>query len=188
VFSFSQALPVSFLDNRSAQQLLVEPLREEHIEIHPTTVALAQKFTGRNPYYMTLLGQQLFQLLNREPHLQLITDTHLRLIAEQMIVTGSNHNFEFLIKEIQNKTELRVLEAIVEISNQTRQTKVQLRKIAAFVKLPMPAVRRYLDRLKNGLIIDENGPNSNPYYSFKIELARRWLTNNHWFFGLSVHR
>jgi GTP pyrophosphokinase len=188
VFSFSQAVPVSFLDNRSAQQLLVEPLREEHIEIHPTTVALAQKYTGRNPYYMTLLGQQLFQLLNREPHLQLITDTHLRLIAEQMIVTGSNHNFEFLIKEIQNKTELRVLEAIVEISNQTRQTKVQLRKIAAFVKLPMPAVRRYLDRLKNGLIIDENGPNSNPYYSFKIELARRWLTNNHWFFGLSVHR
>jgi len=40
--------------------------------------------------------------------------------------------------------------------------------------------------LRNGLILQENGPASNPYYSFTIELVRRWLTHNHWFFSPST--
>jgi len=36
-----------------------------------------------------------------------------------------------------------------------------------------------------GLILDENGPPSNPFYSFKIELVRRWLTRNRSFFTVS---
>src|SRR5579859_4297002 len=59
VFSFAQPLSLTFLDTKSAQQLLVDPLREQNIGIHPNTVALALRLSGGSPYYMTLIGQQL---------------------------------------------------------------------------------------------------------------------------------
>ena len=48
--------------------------------------------------------------------------------------------------------------------------------------MPLATTRRYLDRMRQGLILEENGPLSNPFYSFKIELVRRWLTRNRSFF------
>jgi len=183
VFSFAQQLPVMFLDRNSAQQLLVDPLREQNIEIHPNTIALALKLTGGNPYYMTLIGQQLIHYLNREIHQQLVTDTDLRLAIEQIIEKGSSQHFDFLRSELQNYNEFSILEAIVELTIHTKQTKVQLKKVAAALDLPIPTIRRHLDRLRIGLILDENGPISNPYYSFKIDLVRRWLTRNRWFFS-----
>src|SRR5437588_602788 len=92
VFSFAQPLPIAFLDTKSSEQLLVDPLREQNIEIHPNTVALALKLTGGNPYYMTLIGQQLIHYLNKEIHQQLITDVDLRVVTEQLIEKGASQN------------------------------------------------------------------------------------------------
>ncbi len=182
VFSFAQPLPIAFLDTKSAEQLLVDPLREQNIEIHPNTVALALKLTGGNPYYMTLIGQQLIHYLNKEIHQQLITDVDLRVVTEQLIEKGASQNFDFLKEEFQSNTEARILEGFVELTSRTKESKVQLRKLATWLNKPPSIVRQHLDRLRIGLILDENGPLSNPYYSFKIELVRRWLTRNRWFF------
>ena len=186
VFSFAQQLPISFLDNNSAQQLLVDPLREQSIEIHASTLALVLKLTGGNPYYMTLIGQQLIHYLNREIHQQQVTDADLRLVVDQLIEVGSSQNFDFLEKELQNLEEFRMLEEIVEQTSRTKQSKVQLKRIADGLNLPIPSVRRHLDRLRIGLILDENGSPSNPYYSFKIDLVRRWLTRNRWLFAARI--
>lgn len=183
VFSFAQHLSISFLDIESAKQLLVDPLREQSIEIHPSSVALALKLTGSNPYYMTLIGQQLIHYLNKEIQQQRISDIDLRLIVDQLIERGANQNFDFMRTELQGHKELRILEAIVELTSRTKQSKVQLKKIAAHANLSFAHARRNLDRLRVGLILDENGPLSNPYYSFKIELVRRWLIRNRWFFS-----
>lgn len=183
-FSFAQPLPVQFLDTESAKQLLVDPLQDQHIAIHPNTVALAVTLTGGSPYYMTLIGQQLIQQLNRDPNKQVVNDKDLRLVVEHFIESGSNNqNFAFLRRELQNNYELSLLETMVEITSNTTQPEVQLKKIAGRLNLPLPVVRRYLDRLRNGLILQENGPSSNPYYSFAIELVRRWLMHNRWFFS-----
>ena len=183
VFSFAQPLPIAFLDTKSAEQLLVDPLREQNIEIHPNTVALALKLTGGNPYYMTLIGQQLIHYLNKEIHQQLIADADLRVVIDQLIEKGASQNFDFLREELQSNIEARILEGFVELTSRTKESKVQLRKLAVWLNKPPSLVRRHLDRLRIGLILDENGPLPNPYYSFKIELVRRWLTRNRWFFS-----
>src|SRR5579875_2464510 len=183
VFSFTQQLPISFLDNDSAQQLLVDPLRDQAIEIHASTLALALKLTGGNPYYMTLIGQQLIHYLNREIHQQQVTDADLRLVVDQLIEVGSSQNFDFLARELQNQEEFLLLEKIVDLTEHTKQAKVQLKRIAEGLQLPLFSVRRHLDRLRIGLILDENGSRINPYYSFKIDLVRRWLTRNRWLFA-----
>lgn len=186
VFSFAQQLPISFLDNDSAQQLLVDPLREQSIEIHASTLALALKLTGGNPYYMTLIGQQLIHYLNREIHQQQVADADLRVVVDQLIEVGSSQNFDFLEKELQNAEEFRILEEIVDLTDHTKQAKVQLKRIAEGLNLPFYSVKRHLDRLRIGLILDENGVSANPYYSFKIDLVRRWLTRNRWLFAAHI--
>lgn len=181
VFSFTQPEKVGFLDPVGSRQLLVDPLHEQHIQIHPTTVALAQRLTGGNPYYLTMLGQQLIEQLNRDVSCQLVTDYELRTVAEQLIQENPGHNFDFLKQELQG-VEKRVLEAIVELTRQIKQSKVQCRLIADWLKMSVYETRRHLDRLRDGLILDENGPASNPFYSFRIELARRWLLHHREFF------
>src|SRR6266516_1099165 len=181
-FSFVQPLPMMFLDTKSAEQLLIDPLRDQNVEIYPNTVALAVKLTGGNPYFMTLIGQQLIHHLNQETDKQLITDEDLRLVVEHLIEAGFNQNFVYLKRELQNNQKFRILEAIVELTTRSNQAKVQLKKIAFWLNLPVSVSRRHLERLRNGLILEENGPASNPYYSFPIELVRRWLAHNRWFF------
>jgi (p)ppGpp synthase/HD superfamily hydrolase len=187
-FSFAQPLPVIFLDTKSAEQLLIDPLHDQNIEIYPNTVALAIKLTGGNPYFMTLIGQQLIHHLNQETDKQLITDEDLRFVVEHLIEAGFNQNFVYLKRELQNIEELHILEAIVEITTHSNQSKVQLKKIASWLNLPNHIAKQHLERLRNGLILQENGPFSNPYYSFTIELARRWLAHNHWFFLSSIDK
>ncbi len=182
-FSFAESLQVMFLDTKSAEQLLIDPLRDQNIEVYPNTVALAVKLTGGNPYFMTLIGQQLVHHLNEETDKQLITDEDLRLVVDHMLEADFSPNFLYLKKELQEDEELRILESIVELTNRSDQAKVQLKKIAAHLNLPVLVTRKHLERLRNGLILQENGPTSNPYYSFTVELVRRWFTYNHWFFS-----
>ncbi len=182
VFSFTRSKKVGFLDPGGAQQLLVDPLREQNIEVHPTTVALAQRLTGGNPYYMTMLGQQLIEQLNRDVSCQLVTDDELRTVAEQIIQENPGYNFDFLKQELLGE-EKRVLEAIVVLTRQIKQSKVQCKVIADWLKMSVYDTRRHLDRLRDGLILDENGPTSNPFYSFRIELVRRWLLLHREFFA-----
>ncbi len=187
-FSFAESLQVMFLDTKSAEQLLLDPLRDQNIEVYPNTVALAVKLTGGNPYFMTLIGQQLIHHLNEETDKQLITDEDLRLVVDHMIEADFSPNFLYLKKELQEDEEMRILESIVEFTTHSDQSKVQLKKIATHLGLPISVTRQHLERLRNGLILQENGPFSNPYYSFTIELVRRWLTHNHWFFSPSIEK
>ena len=188
VFNFAEHLPISFLDTKSARQLLVDPLTDQNIAIHPNTVALAVRMTGGNPYYMTIIGHRIIRQLNLEKEKQLITDEDLNLVIKQLITEGSSQYFVFLRQEIQNENELRVLKGIVELTKLSKQPKVQLKKIADKVSLPISIARQHLARLRIGLILEENGPSINPYYSFKIELVRRWLEHNGWFFSDSTRK
>jgi (p)ppGpp synthase/HD superfamily hydrolase len=184
-FSFAETLPVVFLDKESAERLLVEPLREQQVAIHPHTVIHAIHLTGGNPYYLTLIGQQLVFLLNLEPRKQSLTDKDLTLAVERIIEQGSDHNFIFYRDELQSELEARILEAIVELTERNNTTTVSLKKIAGCLNLPEKEIRPALERLRNGLILNEHRREHtllNPHYSFKIELVRHWLSRNHWFF------
>jgi hypothetical protein len=183
VFSFTTNVKVRYLGEIGARQLLVDPLNEQHIEVYPTTVTLAQRLTGGSPYYMTMLGQQLIEQLNRDVHRQHITDSELLFVIDQIIQENRGNNFDFLKLELQNEKELRILESIVELTRQIKQSKVQCKVVADRLKMPIHETRQHLDRLRTGLILDEIGPSSNPYYSFKIELVRRWLSRNRDFFA-----
>ena len=182
VFTFTRSKKVDFLDPVGARQLLVDPLREQYIEVHPMTVALAQRLTGGNPYYLAMLGQQLIEQLNRDVQCQLVTDDELRIVAEQIIEENPGYNFDFLKQELLGE-EMRVLEAIVNLTRQIKQSKVQCKVIADWLKMSVYDTRKHLDRLRDGLILDENGPSANPFYSFRIELVRRWLLHHREFFA-----
>ncbi len=180
-FSFAETLPVAFLDVDSSGRLLVDPLHDQHIMIRPHTVTLATKLTGGNPYYMTLIGQRLIHRLNREKSKQQVTDEDLRLVVDQLTEEGSYQNFNFLRQELQCKEEFSILQTIVEQTT-GRSPMVQLGDIAKRLNLPIYEVKQHLDRLRIGLILEENGSSSNPYYSFRIELVRLWLARNQSFF------
>jgi GTP pyrophosphokinase len=182
IFSFAGTLPLEFLDTNSARQLLVDPLQEQSIQVISTTGALAVKLTGGNPYYMALIGRELISYLNREINQQRITDRDLRLITDQLIQPGTHQYFDYLQGELQSEIEMRLIQGLVEITSRTRESKVQFKKLASWLNLSFPVARRHLDRLRDGLILNEIGSLSNPYYSFKIELIRKWLARNQWFF------
>jgi (p)ppGpp synthase/HD superfamily hydrolase/DNA-binding transcriptional ArsR family regulator len=182
VFSFAGTLPLEFLDTNSARELLVDPLQEQGIQVISTTAALAVKLTGGNPYYMALIGRELISYLNREINQQRITDRDLRLITDQLIQPGTHQYFDYLRGELQSEIEMRLVQGLVEITSRTRESKVQFKRLASWLNLSPSVARRHLDRLRDGLILNEIGSLSNPYYSFKIELIRKWLTRNQWFF------
>lgn len=180
-FSFAQELPIVFLDTKDARQLLVEPLKEQQILIHPNTVARAIELTGGNPYYMVLMGMQLIHLLNEEPQRQRVTDKDINLAVESIIGAKANQYFDFYRREIQSSEELHILEGIVELTSHVKQpATVPSKKIAAYLDKPMEAIRPHLERLQKGLILQEDRAfRSNPYYSFKIGLLPLWMMRNH---------
>ncbi len=182
-FSFTTPLPVGFLDEESAERLLVDPLRDQQIIIHPNTVARTIALTGGNPYFMTLIGQQLVHYLNGDTYKQKVTDEDLDVIVNALIAeSGFRQNFDYLTRELQNREELRILESIIALTDDTNQL-VQLKKIASHAHLSMSVARGHLERLRSGMILQQSGPATNPYYAFTISLICRWLRSNHWFFS-----
>ena len=184
VFSFAQPMEMAFLDSESAQRLLSDPLRDQHIAIHPNTMARAVMLTGGNPYYLHLIGQQLVFHLNRDTQKQVIGDNELNLIIEKIITERISQNFDFLRSELIYGREFLLLEKMIDLLEDSVLKEAQLKKIAYAAGLRASVARRYLDRLYLGLILNRSGPLSNPFYSFKIELVRRWLTYNRSFFAV----
>jgi (p)ppGpp synthase/HD superfamily hydrolase len=183
-FSFAQPMAMTFLDSESARRLLSDPLRDLHIAIHPNTMARAVMLTGGNPYYLTLIGQQLISHLNRDVQKQVVSDNDLNQVIEKIIADRTSQNFDFLKSELVYDEELLLLEKMIDLLTGSALQEVQLKKIAFRAGMAAPVARRYLDRLCMGLILSQSGPPSNPIYSFKIELVRRWLIHNRSFFAV----
>ncbi len=183
-FSFAQPMEMTFLDSESARRLLSDPLRDLNVIIHPNTMARAVMLTGGNPYYLTLIGQQLIFHLNRDLQKQVIGDNDLNQVIEKIIADRTSQNFDFLKSELVYNEELLLLEKMIDLLTGSDLQEVQLRKIASRASMLASVTRRYLDRLCMGMILDQSGPPSNPLYSFKIELVRRWLSHNRSFFAV----
>ncbi len=183
-FSFAQHLPLNYLDQKSAERLLVDPLREQHIALYPGVVIKAIELTGGNPYYMTLLGLQLIAQLNREPQKQLITEEDFLAIVEYIISANSAQNFLFYREELQNENERRILETIIELTSHSNQTSIARKKLITHLQLSEKTVIASLQRLHSGLILKEyEGGSTNPYYALKIALVWHWMKRNRWFFN-----
>jgi (p)ppGpp synthase/HD superfamily hydrolase len=183
-FSFAQPMEMTFLDSESARRLLSDPLQDQHIAIHPNTMARAVTLTGGNPYYLTLIGLQLISHLNRDVQRQVVGDNDLNHVIEKIIADRTSQNFDYLRSELIFKEELLLLEKMIDLLADSAIKEAQLKKIASGASMSASIARRYLDRLCMGLILNQSGPSSNPLYSFKIELVRRWLTHNRSFFAV----
>lgn len=183
-FSFAQPMEMSFLDSESARRLLSDPLRDQQIAIHPNTMARAVTLTGGNPYYLTLTGQQLIFQLNLDVQRQVVGDNDLNRVIEKIIADRTSQNFDFLRSEMVYDGELLLLEKMIDFLEDSDLKEVHLKRIASGAGMSPSVARRYLDRLCMGLILNRSGPLSNPIYSFKIELVRRWLTLNRSFFAV----
>jgi len=189
-FSFTESLPLAYLDKESAERLLAEPLREQHIAMYPNAIAYSIRLTGGNPYYLALLGQQLIFQLNQDTKQQYISEEDLNMAVDHIIESGSTYNFLFHRKELQNDVEVRIVEAIVDLTSRTSQPIISLKKIAEWLQTSSSSIRPHLERLRNGLILNEyrqERSSSTPYYALKIELVQRWMAHNRWFFTLQDH-
>lgn len=183
VFSFAQKLPMPFLDQASAERLLTEPLRELRVLISSRTVHQTVQLTGGNPYYMALIGMHFVRLLNAHAQKQQVTDEDLQLAIDHIIEAGGEQNFSYYRQELHGELEPRILGAMLEIMSYSKHMMVSLRQLTKNLGMPEREIRPALERLRNGLILDEHigGRNtSNPEYSFKIDLVRLWLMRNSW--------
>jgi organic radical activating enzyme len=147
-------------------------------------MARAVTLTGGNPYYLTLIGQQLIFQLNRDVQKQVVGDNELKHVIDKIVVDRTSQNFDYLKSELVYEAELLVLEKMIDLLAGSDLKETQLKQIASAAGMSASVVRRYLDRLHMGLILNKSGPPSNPIYSFKIELVRRWLTHNRSFFAV----
>lgn len=182
-FSFAQNLPMPFLDQASAERLLTEPLRELRVLISSRTVHQAVQLTGGNPYYMALIGMQFVRLLNAHAQKQQVTDEDLQLAMDHIIEAGGEQSFSYYRQELYGELEPRILDEMLEIMAYSKHTMISLRQLTKNLGIPEREIRPALERLRNGLILDEyaGGRNtSNPEYTFKIELVRLWLMRNRW--------
>jgi hypothetical protein len=185
-FSFTQSHGVEFLDEESAAQLLVDPLSAQGIAVLPRVLKQIMHLTGRNPYYLSLIGMQLITQLNDEPQKTVITDDDLQVAVAHFIETDSTQNFSFYQDEIRNHDERRIIEAIVEQTDSTGQPTVSLRRLASRLQQSEESIRPHVERLRAGLLLKEHPHQrsaSLSSYSFTIELVRRWMACNHWFFS-----
>jgi (p)ppGpp synthase/HD superfamily hydrolase len=190
-FSFAESLPLVYLDRENAERLLADPLREQHIEMHQKAVAYCINLTGGNPYYLTLIGQQLIFQMNQNSEQQLISEEDIKIAVESIIDAGSMNNFLFYHDELQDNEELHIIEAIVDITSSTGRPTTTLKKIAERLDRPLNEIRPHLERLRNGLILNEHRQeraSTTPYYALKIELVQRWLARNRWFFTVQKRR
>ncbi len=114
-FSFAQPMEMTFLDSESARRLLSDPLHDLNVAIHPNTMARAVMLTGGNPYYLTLIGQQLIFLLNRDVQKQVVGDNDLNQVIEKIIADRTSQNFDFLKSELVYDEELLLLEKMIDL-------------------------------------------------------------------------
>jgi GTP pyrophosphokinase len=190
-FSFAESMALDYLDRESAERLLADPLREQHIEMHQKAVAYCINLTSGNPYYLALIGQQLIFQLNQSPEQYSISEENINAAVESIIDAGSMNNFLFYHDELQNDEELHIIEAIVDITSRTGRPTISLKKIAEWLDTPLNKIRPQLERLRTGLILNEYRPkrtSSISYYTLKIELVQRWMAHNRWFFTVQKHR
>src|SRR5579863_131092 len=153
VFSFALPVQMDFLDVESAKRLLADPLRDLNIAVHPNTVALAVTLTGGNPYYLTLIGQRIVTYLNLNVNKQVISDKDLNQVVEKLIMENVSQNFDYLKAELLDREELTVLEKMVDFMSLSNQPEIQLKKIAWLSGMQAATARRYLDRMRMGLIL-----------------------------------
>lgn len=183
LFSFAESFAIEFLDHDSAERLLTIPLQAQQIVMHPSVAAYATALTGCNPYYTALIGLHVFNYLDRESLKQYITHEDINIVVEDIMKLGSNLNFDLYEQEVQNEDEWRILHAFVELTTQTKQSTIPLKKLSERLAVPSSSIRPHLERLRSGLVLnEENSTPRNPRYSFKIELLRHWLIRNEWFF------
>ncbi|GHO75757.1 hypothetical protein KSD_35280 [Ktedonobacter sp. SOSP1-85] len=182
-FSFAQNLPMPFLDQASAERLLTEPLRELRVLISSRTVHQAVQLTGGNPYYMALIGMQFVRLLNAHAQKQQVTDEDLQLAVDHIIEAGGEQSFSYYRQELHGELESRILDEMLEIMTYSKHTMISLRQLTKNLGMAEREIRPALERLRNGLILDEHAGRrnaGNPEYTFKIELVRLWLMRNRW--------
>jgi (p)ppGpp synthase/HD superfamily hydrolase len=183
-FNFMEHLQMEFLDEESAQQLLINPLREQNIVIHPGTVRHILDLTGCNPYYLTLIGSQLIYQLNQDPDKSLLNEDDLNDVIDRLVKNYTRQYFYFYHDEL-HVEEKPIVEAIVDIVQQSGRRAVSLKKIAARVQKPIEDLHTHLKRLQEGLIIREQRvqwSSKQPHYAFTIELVRLWMAQNGDFF------
>ncbi len=183
-FSFMESHSMEFLDEASAQQLLINPLREQNVVVHPDTVKGALDLTGCNPYYLTLIGSQFISQLNLDPHKHVLNNEDLSVAVEKLVKGNMKQNFYFYHDEL-HVEEFPIIEAIVNITQHSGQPVTSLKKIATRLHKPPEALQPWLKRLQEGLILHERTTqwsSSQPHYAFTIELVRLWMTQNNEFF------
>ncbi len=183
-FSFTEPHPMEFLDEESARQLLVNPLQEQNVIIHPATIKRILDLTGCNPYYLTLVGSQLVSHLNQDTQKSLLKDEDLAIVIDRLIKGPTKQNFYFYHDEL-HAEEIPIIQAIVDITQQIGQPAVSLKRIAHRLHKPAEELRPHLKRLQDGLILREQGAqwsSSQPYYAFTIELVCLWMAQNSDFF------
>lgn len=183
-FNFTEPHLMEFLDEESARQLLVNPLQEQNVIIHPATIKRILDLTGCNPYYLTLVGSQLVSYLNQDMQKSLLQDEDLAIVVDRLIKGPTKQNFYFYHDEL-HAEEIPIIQAIVDITQQNGQSAVSLKRIAQRLHKPIEELRPHLKRLQEGLILREQGAqwsSSQPYYAFTIELVRLWMAQNSEFF------
>lgn len=182
--SFAHEQPLLFLDNESAEHLLTDTLRQQQIAVDIEVTRRALNLSGGNPYFMQLIGMYLVKMLNGNRSQQSVTVDDMNEILKVIVQENAFNYFDFYHDEVQSEEEMQVLKNIVEITYMNGRDRVSLKNLSSRMHMPAQMLKPILDRMKSGLLLEEYaGSRKNPYYGFKVELARQWMAEHQEFFA-----
>lgn len=183
IFDFAFPIEMQFLDSENARHLLIDTLRQQQIVVDHDAAAHAYMITAGNPYFLQIIGMHLVSFLNSNHFEQHVRMEHMQAIVDNLICSPSYNHFEFYRDELQGRDEITVLRAIMEITHSNDRERVSLDELEQYLVQSATTLKPLLDRMVSGsLLTVYNTSPRNPYYGYKIELVRLWMTNHQDFF------
>jgi GTP pyrophosphokinase len=166
--SYASSHNIGFLDAQAARGLLKRPLDDLWVRIRPDAIEEALMLTGRSPYHLVLLGQQIVQRLSDLPRPRTVDASDVRAAAERLL---ENETAFYYLFDERSPLERRVLAELAAQASRSAHYTAQPARLAAAQALDEAEARAALEQLCLLHIVYRNGQ----AYGITIGLFRLWL-------------
>lgn len=177
LFGSVQVIPVSFISPKATEALITNPSPEFNLDYTPDAVTLIYKLTYGQPYLIQLICHNLITYFNRQrfeegiyrqPPLN-VQDIETVINMPEFYRDG-NAYFNGVweqAKEIRGQEQLQILRTL-------SQQPLTLNQLLEQTNLNPEKLYKALQILERHDVIQQQGS----YYSYKVELMRRWVAEH----------
>lgn len=180
-FNIAKMHPIGFLSEADAEALIIQPVYASGMVYDDLAIEEILRGTGRHPYFLQLICDELVSLCNREER-NYVTIAHAQTALRTILDRGQPHlNFIWDRATPRQRLVLSALaKSLVADSVTTVDTLMRHLLKAGHDQETRAEVRQALELLEEQLVIVRNEePGSPPTYDFAATLYFMWIKKHH---------